>query len=203
MKLILLSGAAAIAVAAMAPAIAQTANSVTTMVGGHGTAKAERVHSRADVQGKVAKHFARADADRDGFVTKAEADAAAQAMRTRIQQRMTERGGKRGMGAALFERMDANRDGSVSRVEFDAATAHRQHRLAERKLRRSGHRSGMIGAHMFAMADTNKDGRVALQEAQAAALQHFDMADADRDGMVTRDERRQMRQRMRDERRPG
>ena len=56
---------------------------------------------------------------------------------------------------------------------------------------------------MFEMSDSNKDGRVSLQEATAAALQHFDMADANRDGQVTRDERKQMRQRMRSERRAG
>ncbi|HEX6410533.1 MAG TPA: hypothetical protein VFZ88_08065 [Sphingomicrobium sp.] len=36
-----------------------------------------------------------------------------------------------------------------------------------------------------------------LQEAQAAALRHFDMADAHRDGQITPDERRQARERMR------
>ena len=50
---------------------------------------------------------------------------------------------------------------------------------------------------MFEMADANKDGRVSLQEAQAAALQHFDMADTNRDGQITREERKQMHQRMR------
>ena len=37
----------------------------------------------------------------------------------------------------------------------------------------------------------------ALQEAQAAALQHFDMVDTNRDGQITREERKQMHQRMR------
>ena len=55
------------------------------------------------------------------------------------------------------------------------------------------HRMGMIGGHMFGMADANKDGRVTLQEAQDAAVKHFDMMDANRDGEVTRDERRQLR----------
>ena len=40
-------------------------------------------------------------------------------------------------------------------------------------------------------------------EATAAAYRHFDMADANRDGQITRDERMQMRQRMRAERQPG
>jgi hypothetical protein len=56
---------------------------------------------------------------------------------------------------------------------------------------------GGFGGHMFEMADANKDGRVSLQEAQAAALQHFDKADANRDGRITPEERRQMHQQMR------
>jgi hypothetical protein len=51
------------------------------------------------------------------------------------------------------------------------------------------------------MADGNKDGQVTLQEAQAAALKHFDMADANHDGQITPDEHRQMRERMRAEHR--
>ncbi len=54
-----------------------------------------------------------------------------------------------------------------------------------------------LGGHMFDMADSNRDGRVTLQEAQTVALRHFDMADANRDGQVTPDERRQARKRMR------
>jgi len=46
------------------------------------------------------------------------------------------------------------------------------------------------------MADLNKDGRVSLQEATTAALQHFDQADANRDGQITPEERRAMHQRM-------
>jgi Ca2+-binding EF-hand superfamily protein len=54
---------------------------------------------------------------------------------------------------------------------------------------------------MFETTDANRDGRVTLQEAQAAALRHFDMMDANRDGQITREERIQRRQRMRTERR--
>ena len=60
-----------------------------------------------------------------------------------------------------------------------------------------------LRGHMFDMADANRDGRVTLQEATAAAYRHFDMADVNRDGRITPDERVQMRQRMRTERRPG
>jgi Ca2+-binding EF-hand superfamily protein len=56
---------------------------------------------------------------------------------------------------------------------------------------------------MFDMADANRDGRVTLQEATAAAYRHFDMADVTRDGQITREERIQMHQKMRAERKPG
>jgi Ca2+-binding EF-hand superfamily protein len=62
---------------------------------------------------------------------------------------------------------------------------------------------GGFGGHMFEMADANRDGRVSLQEAQAAALQHFDMVDTNRDGRISPEERMQMRQRMQATRQHG
>jgi hypothetical protein len=44
---------------------------------------------------------------------------------------------------------------------------------------------------MFDAADTNKDGRLSLEEAQQAALRQFDAADLNRDGVLTPSERRQ------------
>jgi hypothetical protein len=60
-----------------------------------------------------------------------------------------------------------------------------------------------FGAHMFTMADLNKDGRVSLAEAQQLALQHFDRADLNHDGTLTREERRQARQQLRAQRHPS
>jgi Ca2+-binding EF-hand superfamily protein len=54
-----------------------------------------------------------------------------------------------------------------------------------------------FGGGMFELADANRDGRVSLQEATAAAYQRFDMADVDRDGRLTREERMQRRERSR------
>jgi hypothetical protein len=59
-----------------------------------------------------------------------------------------------------------------------------------------------FGGRMFDMADGNRDGRVTLAEAQAAALAHFDRADTNRDGRITPDEHRNIRM-MRIERRQG
>lgn len=195
MKKLLIGGAAllasAVAIAQVAPAPAPQA-------------KAAKVHTRAEVQTKVAEHFARVDTNRDGSVTKAEADAARSALRAQLTERRQERREDRREQA--FERLDSNRDGAISRAEWDAHAAQRQQRIAAHDREGDGRRDGRrfhgggmhsLGGHMFEMADANKDGRVTLQEAQAAALRHFDMADANRDGQITPDERRQVRERMR------
>ena len=160
----------------------------------------QKVHTRAEVQAKVAEHFARLDTNRDGSVTKAEADAAAKAFRGQWTERAKDRREQR--GERTFERLDTNSDGAISRGEWDAGQAQREERVAsrsERGPRGAGFHRGMggFGGHMFEMADTNHDGRVTLQEAQAAALKHFDMVDANHDGQITPDERMQMHERMR------
>jgi len=199
----LLIGGAALALAV--PALAQVAPAPAPQA-----QHAAKTHTRADVQARVAEHFNRMDANRDGFVTKAEADAAAQAFREKRAERRTERRAERGEHA--FERLDANRDGAISRPEWDSAQAQREQRIAARDQNgdsrpdraRFAHRGmGGFGGHMFEMADANKDGRVTLQEAQAAALQHFDMVDTNRDGRITPEERMQMHQRMRAGRKQG
>ena len=201
MRKLLIGGAALLASAA---AIAQVASTAAPQASAQ--PMASKVHTRAEVQAKVAEHFAKIDANHDGVVTKAEADAAAQAFRGKWADRAKDRRDDR--GDRMFERLDSNRDGSVSRAEWDAGHAQREQRIASHDRdggRRGGHKPGgmhgMSGfsGHMFEMADANKDGRVTLPEAQAAALRHFDMADANRDGQITPDERKQMHERMRAE----
>lgn len=184
---------------ASAAAIAQVAPGAAPQAPGPMAAK---VHTRAEVQAKVAEHFARVDANHDGVVTKAEADAAVQAFRGKWAEKAKDR--REDRGDRMFERLDSNRDGSVSRAEWDAGQAMREQRIASHDRDGDGRRDrhkhgGMDGfsGQMFEMADSNKDGRVTLQEAQAAALRHFDMADANHDGQVTPNERRQMHERMR------
>jgi hypothetical protein len=168
--------------------------------------------------------FEKLDANRDGYVTKAEAQAArgdhAGRVMNRIHKRM--RGDAAGGAAnhgARFDKLDTNRDGSISRPEFESAHARKQeHRIVMRdkrngasapgatarmhRMRPGGMGMGLRG-HMFDMADANRDGRVTLQEATAAAYRHFDTADVNRDGRLTPDERMQVRQRIRAERRRG
>lgn len=199
MKKLLIGGAAGAALIAGTAVLAQPAAQAPVAPG--------KVHTRASVQAKVAEHFARLDTNRDGFVTKAEADAAKASHAARRGERKAKRSG------ATFERMDANRDGSIARAEFDAARSRREQRVAARdkdgdgrpdaRRMHGGRGFGGFGGQMFEIADANRDGRVSLQEATGAALRHFDAADTNRDGQVSHEERRQMWQQMRGQRRPG
>jgi Ca2+-binding EF-hand superfamily protein len=180
---------------------------------------AMRTHTREDVVKHVRELFGRLDSNRDGFISRDEADIGKLAMgddlRKRFAERRAERGGPRPDRGAAFDRLDTNKDGMVSRQEFMSAKP----RIEERRMivLREGpggeaggpakmrmHRMG-VGLHgrLFDMADANHDGKVSLQEATGAALRHFDMADANHDGKITPDEHRQMRQKIRIERHPA
>lgn len=184
---------------------------------------ADRITTRTEVVAKVREHFAQLDGNRDGFLTKDEADAGRKLFKDRVGQKRGERGQsmERRDPTAAFGRLDTNRDGMLSPQEFargremrierrmamkDGAPAGGQADVPRQGMRRhrmGGMRmGGMMGGRMFEMADANKDGRVSLQEATDAAVRHFDMADANRDGQVTPDERRQMRQQMIERRAP-
>ena len=158
------------------------------------------VQTRAEVVERTRAMFARVDTNRDGFITQEEG----QALRGQMRERMGERRGQRiaeGRGAGraqMFDRLDQNRDNVISRDEWDRAEATRGERRAES--RRGGMRAermamrGRMGGAMLRMADTNRDQRISLAEAQAAAVQRFDRVDLNRDGRVTREERQQARQ---------
>ena len=165
--------------------------------------------TRDEAVSHVRDMFARLDTNRDGFVTREEAQAAhkkmAGEMRDKMRKRFAERRGE------TFDRLDTNHDGSISRQEFmaqsqaggrrafgmrdgAAGTPMRMHRVAMRM---------GFGGRMFDVADANHDGRVTLAEAQAAALAHFDRADLNHDGKITPEERQQAREQMRAQRRPS
>ena len=151
----------------------------------------------------------------DKTVTKAEAQAKAAEMFAKMDVNkdgkldQADRGAHR---AQMFDRLDANKDGNVSREEF--ATAHRgmadgdkaagEHKMGEHKMgeHRMGKRGGghMGGRMMMQMADANKDGAISREEFTAAHARMFDMADANKDGQLTAAERKahhaQMRQKM-------
>ena len=154
--------------------------------------------TRDGVVAMVRDHFARADANRDGFVARDEM----RGMRDqRKVKRMAMRGadaGQRANPGAMFDRLDTNRDNMISRDEFERGRTLRAERggdRMERRGQRMGNRMAMRGhANMLRRADSDRDGRVSLGEAQAAALARFDRVDLNRDGRITPDERHQMRQ---------
>ena len=228
MHKLLLGGAVAAMVAAAAvaqpappppPGVAQgtqAAPQIQTFV--------HRMPMKAETRDEVVAHvrdmFARLDGNKDGWVTREEADAAHQAMANEIRQKFTKRVPARDFPhpdrGAMFDKLDTNKDGSISRQEFVSAKPEIRReshvfvmRDGEAPVEVGGapgapgvkvmrfHHSGLgMGMHkeMFERADGNHDGRVSLQEMTAAALQHFDAADANHDGKLTPDERMRMHQ---------
>lgn len=174
MKQLLFSAVALCAVAGIAPAFANSAPAPQRMP------HAMQPMTRAEMIQKVQDHFAKLDSNKDGFVTKAEMDAAQAAMRGKMADRMKQR------ESGMFDRMDANHDGSISRAEFDAAHTAMAARMGDKGM---AMHAAMAG-RMFGAADANKDGRVSLQEATGAAAAHFDRLDSNHDGTLTPDEMR-------------
>lgn len=136
---------------------------------------------------------ARADADNDGVITRAEAAA-------------------HPMLAQRFDALDANKDG---RLTADERAAMRQHMQGKRgKARQAGwmrldaDKDGRVSraeaagkpqlAQRFAQLDMNKDGYLDQADRQARRAQHraecFAKADADRNGQLSRGEFDRMRE---------
>lgn len=155
--------------------------------------------TKSAVEARVKEHFARLDANGDGFVTKAEADAAHEKFAAAMKDRR-------------FKAIDKNNDGSISREEFDAPREARHAKLAAagesdakgegRRMHRGGHHRGMgmamMGGGMFERADADKDGRVSFAEALARPMEHFQKMDANNDGTVSPEERKAAHEKMRE-----
>ena len=236
MRNLLLAGAAAAAIVAFVPAVAQTAPPAPPGVA-EGTGPAPRIETRvihmpmkAETRNDVVAHaremFGKLDTNKDGYITKEEAETAHHAMAGDIHEKFAKRLADGDFPhpdrGAMFDQLDTNKDGSITRQEFMAA----QPQFKERRVivMRDGdgpgdepvkidggpgepqvkimRMHGMGGMHrrMFESADANHDGRVSLQEMTDAALHHFDEADANHDGTLTPEERMQMHQRMKAER---
>ncbi len=171
MKMLAFSAAAICAAVAVTPALALSAQKPAPA-----TAPTNSI-TRAQIVDKVKERFSRLDANKDGFLTKAELDAAEAAMNKRMQQHES----------AMFDRIDTNKDGSISRSEFEAA---QRAGIARRRGAGRMHAAGAHSVHdamvdrMLASDDANKDGRVSLQEATTAAVAHFDRIDTNHDGVL-------------------
>ena len=219
----LLGGAASLALVAIAPAVAQPTPPPAPVAPApqtHVVRMPMKIQTRDEVMIHAREMFAKLDTNKDGFVTREEADAAHKAMAGGIRERLATRRADGSFArdrGAMFDRLDSNKDGSISRQEFMAAQPQGRERRVivmrdgERPVEGAGkpgephlkmmrmHRGMGMRMHgkMFETADANRDGRVSLQEMTNAALQHFDAADANRDGKLTPEERMQMRKQRR------
>lgn len=176
---------------------------------------ADKVMTRGETVAMVREHFAQMDTNKDGTITTSEIDQGRAKWAAHKKEMAggpggTWHGAPMGDANAAFDRLDTNKDGVISRDEFAKGREQRIEKHVEiRKQRQEGakdgknaqkqawrvHRGmgGMGGARMIAMADTNKDGKITLPEAEATALQHFDQIDTNHDGQVTPEERRAAR----------
>ncbi len=213
-KLLIGAVVAAVAGAALAQAQAQAQAPTPPAIGAHGgqhRMMMQQPQTRDAAITKVREHFAKLDANRDGFVTDDEMKAQRAERASKWREKRAERRQKRDPAAA-FDRLDVNKDGMISRDEFAKAREMRVERRVvirgdathadgggKREMRM--HRMGGHGM-MMKRADANNDGKVSLAEAQAAALAHFDRVDLNRDGTITPEERRQAHEKMRAMRAP-
>ena len=152
----------------------------------------------AEALAAVRARFAGLDADKDGFVTRAE-------LPMPVGMPMVQTGGP----DMLFDAMDTDKNGQISRAEFDAFHSGPNRMTivdgGERRrvtiLRRNGldgPMRGMAGTPgqgalglgmLFDRVDTNNDGKLSAAEVDAAALARFDRIDDNHDGTISREER--------------
>lgn len=239
MRNLLLAGAAAAGIVAIVPAVAQPAPPAPPGVA-EGTAPGPRIETRiyhrpmkAETRNEMVAHaremFGKLDSNKDGYITKQEAEAAHHAMagdmHGKLSKRFADGDYPHPDRGAMFDKLDANKDGSITRQEFMAAQPQFKGRRVivmrdgdgpgdgpadveggpgepHVKIMRMHGMGGMHG-RMFESADANHDGRVSLEEMTNAAVRHFDAADANHDETLTPEERMQMHQRMKAERKPA
>ncbi len=132
--------------------------------------------AEAEAEAGATAMFAKMDANNDGTLNAADREARKQARRTK-----------------MFAALDADNNGQISRDEF-MNHEHEGKRGKGHKMGKRGHRGGKM---MLRMADTDKDGNISQAEFTAAAMSRFDKTDANNDGQVTAEERQAHREQMR------
>src|SRR4051794_31922959 len=124
MKKLLLGGAAATAILAVAPALAQTAPPPPAPAPQMQMMRDPmKTQTRNAVVQHIREQFARLDTNRDGYLTREESDAGHKQMAGDMRERFANRLADRGAGpgsdrGAAFDRLDMNKDGVITRDEF-------------------------------------------------------------------------------------
>ena len=126
--------------------------------------------SQAEFVASALARFDGNDANRDGVITTDEVQAAMQARRGEMRER-------------IFAALDADSDGMISRAEFEASGDRRAERGAGAGRRGGHHRRGGRG-----FGRIEADG-VTRAEAETRAAAMFDRMDADDDGFLTAEDR--------------
>jgi Ca2+-binding EF-hand superfamily protein len=132
--------------------------------------------SRTSYMQRIDNGFVAADADKDGFLERAEIEAAETRVLTARKAALLKQ------REAAFRRMDTNKDGSLSLAEYNAP-------LANAAIPKAN------AAPVLDRLDANKDGKVSLAENRAPAIAQFDRADTNKDGTLSVDEQRAMARR--------
>ena len=192
-----------IALLALGLALAGTATPALAQAPQPGAGK-PAAHARIDANGdgvidrseaaanpRMAEHFDRLDANKDGRITADE----------RPQRGM--RDGKAGRQGGHMSKLDSNGDGVIDRSEaaanprmaehFDKLDANKDGRIAADERPQRGMRDGKGGGQRgerMAQLDTDKDGRFSRDEfaGKQRVLQNFDAIDGNGDGFLTREE---------------
>ena len=143
--------------------------------------------TRAQAEQRSADMFGRMDVNADGLLSEADREAARR---------------------QAFDSLDADKDGAISFAEFEAQRDGRRTAGTERRGpdERGFARRGMRGlgsGEMAGVADADGDGAVSQAEFASAALARFDSADANRDGTISLEERRESRHQLRHDKRRG
>ncbi len=129
-------------------------------------AQAAQSISRAEFEAKVSTEFNDMDSNKDGSVTKAEAEAWQVKTATQIATARNK---------AIFTKLDADKNGSISAAEFA----------------RLGPTVTKANADpLMASLDTNKDGKITKAEHTTAVAARFNAMDTNKDGAISEAEAR-------------